>query len=355
MTRAWVEVDLGALRRNGGAIASRAGVPLLCMVKGDAYGIGAVAAARALSTLSPWGFGVATVGEGVALRDAGIDFPVVVFTPLLRPDLVVARNARLTPSLGSASEIAQWASIGGGSWHLQIDTGLSRAGVRWDAMGEVATAAAALPPEGAFTHFHSAERDGGSVAQQERRFDEAVRALAQRPALLHTENSAAIVRHGESRHSLVRPGVFLYGVGAMDAAIVPTPVVHLRARIVDIRTCYDGETVSYDATFRIRGTRRVATAALGYADGYPRSMSNCANALIAGRRAPVVGIVTMDMTMLDVTDVPCEVGDVATFLGEDGEAAIAIDDAAAASGVSAYELLTRLHGRLERVYRGGPS
>src|SRR5919202_5338684 len=133
-TRAWVEVDLGALRRNGAAIAEHARVPLLPMIKADAYGLGAVAAARALEPLEPWGYGVATVAEGAELRAAGIERPLVVFTPLLREEFDAVRAARLTPVLGTRGAIAAW-TAGGGAWHLGVDTGMGRAGARWDGVG----------------------------------------------------------------------------------------------------------------------------------------------------------------------------------------------------------------------------
>ena len=356
MTRAWVEIDLGALRRNGATLAKQSGKPLLPMIKADAYGLGASAAARALEPLDPWGFGVATIDEGVALREAGVDRPIIVFTPLCAEQLRAARAARLTPTLGRASEIARWAADGGGAWHLAIDTGMSRAGIRWDGVGMLLNPVAACPPEGAFTHFHSAERNDGSVEEQERRFEMAVACLPQRPPLLHVGNSAALAREERSRWDLVRPGVFLYGVGSGPGArVAPEPVVQLRARVVDLRTLRDGDTVSYGATYRAVGERHIATVAVGYADGYVRSLSNRGTALMHGRRVPVAGVVTMDMTMLDVTEAECEIGDVATLIGRDGDILLDVETVARTGDLSPYELLTGLRGRLPRLYHGAPS
>src|ERR671912_704308 len=134
LTRAWVDVDLGALQRNALAIAGRAGVPLLPMVKADAYGLGAVAVVRALESVDPWGYGVATVEEGAELRDAGIERRIVVFTPLAEEDLAGARAHDLTPALSRAAAIEAWHRLRGTSWHLAIDTGMSRSGIRWDAV-----------------------------------------------------------------------------------------------------------------------------------------------------------------------------------------------------------------------------
>ena len=217
LARARAEIDLGALQRNGAALARRAGVPLLPMIKADAYGVGAAAALRALDVLEPWGYGVATVAEGEKLRELGVSRPVVVFTPLLEQELARARAARLTPTLGFANEIEAWGRAGGGAWHLSIDTGMSRAGIPWRQVGEIRHLTELAPPEGAFTHFHSAELDDGTLAAQERRFREAIASLPSRPKLLHTANSAAIAREGRSNWDLVRPGIFLYGVGSGGA------------------------------------------------------------------------------------------------------------------------------------------
>lgn len=352
LTRAWVEVDLGALRQNGAAIATRTGAPLLPMVKADGYGLGALAVVRALEPLAPWGYGVATVAEGAALRAAGVARPVVVFTPLLEQELAAAHAARLTPALGRSEAMAAWRALGGGPWHLAIDTGMSRAGVPWDDAAPLRAELERTPPEGAFTHFHSAERDAASVAEQVRRFRVAVAGLPCRPSLLHAENSAAAARVARSEWDLARPGVFLYGVpSGADAMLLPRPVASVRARVVEVRTLPDGETVSYGASYRAVGARRIATLPIGYADGYRRAFSNRGAALLHGRRVPVAGVVTMDMTMLDVTGVPCAVGDTVTLLGADGEAKLPIEEVARAGDLSPYELLTGLGARLERVYR----
>jgi alanine racemase len=351
--RAWVEVDLGALQRNGAALAARAAAALLPMVKADAYGLGAVAVARALESLEPWAFGVAAVEEGIELREAGVTRRVLVFTPLLEGSFAAARAARLTPTLGDARAIARWGE-GGGPWHLAIDTGMNRAGIEWDRVGELRGLIDAHPPEGAFTHFHSADRNDGSTAVQERRFERALAALVTRPPVLHAENSPGIARRTPSPWTVVRPGVFLYGVGSgPGAAVTPEPVVHLRARVVEIRAVPDGETVSYGGTYRAVGERRIATLGVGYADGYRRALGNRGTVLIAGRAAPVAGMVTMDMTMVDVTDVPCEVGDVATLIGRDGDALLDVETVARTADVSPYELLTGLRARAARVYLEG--
>jgi alanine racemase len=371
--RAWIDIDLGALVRNGAAMAARAGVPILPMVKADGYGLGAVAIARALERLSPWGYGVATVEEGVKLRAAGIDRPTLVFTPLLEGEIAGARDARLTPVLGSAAMISAWvAATGNSDWHLGIDTGMGRSGVRWNEVGALRDVLRTAPPAGACTHFHSADRDDHTEAQQLRRFATALDALPARPAVLHAENSAAIERlERPSAWTFVRPGVFLYGVASRPAPagggrhhrapLVSEPVVSLHARIAEMRTIGAGETVSYGGTYTAREPARIATIPVGYGDGYRRAFGNAGAALLRGHRVPVVGMVTMDMTLLDVTGIACETGDVVTLLGRAAatepvmaspEARPVVDLVVAArdAGLSPYEVLTGLRLRLPRVY-----
>jgi alanine racemase len=323
------------------------------MIKADAYGLGAKGALRALEVLEPWGYGVATVSEGEELRDLGVSRSVVVFTPLLHGELVRARAARLTPTLGFPREIEAWLKAGGGAWHLAIDTGMSRAGIPWREINDIAQLAALAPPEGAFTHFHSAELSDGTMEAQEKRFREAVSRLPSRPRLLHADNSAAIARKGRSAWDLVRPGIVLYGVGSgSTAAIQPEPVVHLRAPIVEIRNLEAGDTVSYDATLRVERAARIATLSVGYADGYPRSLSQVGSVLVGGTLAPIAGTVTMDMTMIDVTTVKCEVGDVVTLIGRSGNTVLTVERVADAASMSPYELLTGLRSRVEKTYTG---
>ena len=355
MTRAWVEVDLGALCRNGAAVAARAGAPLLPMVKADGYGLGGLRAALALESLEPWGFGVATITEGEELRRGGIKRPIVVFTPILRTEIDALRRADLTPALGDPAVIESWIRTGR-PWHLQVDTGMSRAGLRWDQVAQYRELLERARPDGVFTHFHSAELEDGSRDEQERRLDVAIEAMPARPAIVHAENGPAVERRANSRWTLCRPGIFLYGVPAFAGGeITPEPVVAMRARIVELRTVLDGDTVSYDATWRATGTRRIATVPVGYADGYRRALGNRGVALLNGRRVPVAGRVTMDMTMLDVTDTDAGLGDLVTLLGRDGGDLITVGELSALADVSPYELLTGLKLRLPRRYRTSES
>jgi alanine racemase len=355
MQRAWVEVDLDAVVHNATSIHRRSGKPILPMVKADAYGMGAVEVCRALEPLDPWAFGVAALAEAAELRQAGVDRRILIFTPLLTTDFGEARRLGVTPTLGDAESIRDWMESGGGAWHLAIDTGMHRAGVEWWRVGELASLAAESPPEGAFTHFHSADTNDASMEEQQKRFRLSLEALHARPRILHAENSPAAERQSPSPWDVVRPGVFLYGVGGgRGSRLTPAPVAHFRARVVEIHDVRSGESCSYGASWRASGECRVATLAVGYADGYRRLFSSRGQVILGGRRAPVVGRVTMDMTMVDVTGIACKVGDVATLLGRGGDDHLDINQICDAVDLLPYEMLVGLKLRAPRVYvRGG--
>jgi alanine racemase len=349
--RSWLEVDLAALRRNARQIAQRSGRPLIPMIKADAYGMGAVAVAHALAAADVWAFGVATLTEAAELRGAGVSTRILVFSPLLPHDIPEVRTLGVTPTLGSPEMIGAWIASGRGAWHLAIDTGMHRAGIEWHRTSVIARLAAECPPEGAFTHFHSADLNDGSLDLQQQRFRHAVEALPSRPSVLHAENSPGVERQGPSPWDVVRPGVFLYGVGGGEGSqLNPEPVAHLRARVVEIHEVPAGEGVSYGATWRAARPSRVATLAIGYADGYRRHFSSRGTALLKGTRVPVVGRVTMDMTMIDITAVDAAPGDVATLLGRAGDDHLDINVVAEEAGLLTYELLVGLKLRVPRIH-----
>ncbi len=361
--RAWLDVDLGAVRHNAAQLRARAGVPLLCMVKANSYGVGAIAVCQAIGVPfagdsaarpeAPWGVGIATLDEAQSLRDAGCIGRIVCTTPLLARELPRARGLNVRPTLHRAPDIAHWGELGGGPWHLAIDTGMSRAGICWDLVASLRDAIRANAPEGVLTHFHSADESVESRDEQDQRFAEALGALRDvLPASVieHRDNSAGIAsRTGGSPGQLARPGIALYA-GMFTQELGLRQVAHLRARIVDLRDVRDRETVSYGATWTASGTRRIATVAIGYADGYRRHMSNTGRVLVRGIRCPVVGRVTMDMTMVDVTGTGAELGDVATLIGRDGGEELTMDMVAAQGGVSPYELLVGLALRVPAVH-----
>jgi alanine racemase len=348
--RTWIEVDLGALVANARTIRERAsGSRLLPIVKADAYGLGAVRVARALESVDPWGFAVATAHEGRELRAAGITRPILVMGPQTATLELVAKH-ELTPALGSVEQICAWLDLAPGRpFHVEVDTGMGRWGLPWRAVGAEAPRFRDAPGfQGIFTHFHSPAEAPASVQEQSDRFRVALAALGKRPPLVHSANSAALLDHPETAGDLVRPGIFLYGGRA--GAHQPSRVVQWRARVLATRWLEAGETVSYGATYRAAARTAVATLAAGYADGVPRSLSNVGAALIEGRRLPIAGRVTMDLTMVAATGPAPAVGSVATLIGSDGADAIELDDFAALAGTISYEVLTGLGRRVTRVY-----
>lgn len=352
-SRAWVEVDLEALVHNARTVAQAAGVRLLPVVKANAYGVGAVGVCGALEPLDPWGYGVATIEEGAELRAAGITRPVLVFLPARTTLFEAYERHRLTPALGDAGSILEWTAHSERAFHIEIDSGMGRSGVRWDEVDELGEAVDSPYFEGCFTQFHSADRaDGGPTEQQLERFMEAVQRLPRRPSLLHVANSAAALRDKRFAFDLVRPGVFLYGGSPGEGLPQPKPVVSVRARVLSVRRVRQGESVSYNASWVAPRDTVIATIGVGYADGIRRLLgtSGQAQVLIRGRRCPVVGLVTMDMTLVETGTLEVQVGDVATLVGTDAKQQITLEQFAAWSGALQREFLTGLGPRLARVY-----
>lgn len=349
--RAWVDVDLGALRRNAELVRRHTGRALLPMIKADAYGLGAVAVARELRSISPWGFGIATLDEAAELRREGFTERLVLFSPILRAEIHRAAELQVTPTLSDDAVIREWGGATGQPWHLAIDTGMHRAGIEWWRVAELREAVRQFPPEGAFTHLHSPDTMPESATLQRGRFAQAVSLLPERPPLLHADGSPSLERQSECPWDLVRPGVFLYGVGGeMGSLITPEPVVQLNARVLEVHTVRAGESVSYGATWTTHGERRVATVGIGYADGYRRAFSNCGIGIVAGQRVKVVGRVTMDMTIVDVTDLNVREGDVVTLISRAPNDQLDVNVVAASVELLAYEVLVGLRLRLPRVY-----
>ncbi len=356
-TRAWVDVDLAALAANARTIAAVSGRPLLPMVKANGYGLGAIEVAKALEPLDPWGFGVATVEEGAWLRAAGISRPILVVSPLLAGDAGRYLEHDLRPSIGDPDALRAWTARSDRPFHVEVDSGMSRGGVRWDDPAAVGAVREGLVGargwEGVYTHFHSAESDAGSIGVQWERFQGVVSGLPRRPALVHAANSAAALRGPAYAADLVRPGIFLYGGQA--GVVSPRTVAVLRARVVAVRTVGEGGTVSYGATWCAPRPTTVATVAIGYADGFLRATRESSGPgprlprlmELAGQTGEMVGRVTMDLTMLAV-DGPVALGDVVTVFG----GVVSLDQQAAAAGTVSYELLTSLGARLPRLYAG---
>src|SRR5687767_701144 len=315
--RAWVEVDLAALVENARTVARAAGTRLLPVVKANAYGVGAVAVSRALEPLDPWGYGVATIEEGAELRAAGITRPILVFMPPRAQLFDEYDRLHLTPALGDAGSILEWTTRGEHPFHLEIDTGMGRSGVRWDEVDELGAAIDTPSLQGCYTQFHSADRADGSAEWQLEQFLSAVERLPRRPALLHVANSAAALRGKQFAFDLVRPGVYLYGGSPGDGLPQPKPVVSVRARVLSVRRVRKGESVSYNASWLAPHDTVVATLGIGYADGIRRLIGGKARVLLRGKRCPIVGLVTMDMALVETGTLEVQVGDAATIVGEE--------------------------------------
>ncbi len=365
-------VDLGALARNLGhvrCLAPRSDI--LAIVKANAYGHGAVEITRALQQLTVQRFGVATVDEGVALRQAGIHDSVVVMgatAPAQFADLVAHR---LTPVLFRADMVHSFAAIVPTDAmpypvHVKIDTGMGRLGLASEELPDLVGSPSfhtVLRLEGLLTHLADADNlDQGHTEAQLARFQRVLETLQQRGfmvPLVHAANSAAIVKYPASRYSLVRPGIMLYGYQTHSQE-PPTsdvrPILTWKTTIAHLHSIRPRESVSYNRTFIATRQSRIAVLPVGYADGYNRLLSNRGTVLIRGRRAPVVGRICMDMTMIDVTDVPgVEIGDETILIGEQGQERITAADLASWQQTIPYEVLCAIGPRVPRQYLPLPS
>lgn len=351
--RAWVDIDLAALVANARTVEAVTGARLLPMVKANGYGLGAIPVARALEPLAPWGFGVATVEEGQALRSAGIVRPILVFTPLVPWLLDRYLALDLRPVIGDVAALDAWLAATARPFHLEFDTGMGRAGFRCGAPGVLdaigARVADAPGFEGVCTHFHSADEAPPTAERQWEAFLAAVGALPRRPGLLHAASSASALAGRRHAADLVRPGIYLYGGGG--GAPAPRAVVRFRARVVAVREVEAGETVGYGGDW-VAGHRTViATLGAGYADGVRRSLARTGEVELHDTLVPIAGRVSMDLTTVAVpAGVPVAVGDVATIFG----GRVPLDVQAHRAGTIAYELLTGLGARVGRRYQEGP-
>jgi alanine racemase len=362
------EVDLAALRKNVDVLAGTVGpgVGVLAVVKADAYGHGALAVARALER-KVWGFAVSLVEEGVELRRGGIEAPIVVlgsFYGYSHRDVIAFR---LTPVIADEGDVEKFAraademSSGRVGVHLKIDTGMSRLGVRPERLDGMLARLAATPGvelTGLCSHLASADvDDAGPSTEQLERFEAArkrVAAAGFTVPLTHVANTAALLRFGDARFDLVRPGLALYGYSPSPSAAYTglLPAMALKSRIVALRDVPAGEHVSYGGLWSARVPSKIATVPIGYADGYTRRMTGKAEVLVGGKRCAVTGAITMDMCMVDVTAVDAKLGDEVVLLGAQGGERITADELASWAGTISWEIFTGISKRVPRVYVG---
>jgi alanine racemase len=365
---AWVDVDLDVLDRNLAALRSRMGsARILAVVKADAYGHGATGVSRALEAAGVDWLGVALLEEGAEIRRSGVDLPILVLGTARPEWLALYRRYELTPAVSSLAELALWrdwsATGAPQAFHLKVDTGMGRLGVPLAEVPralEIVRSSPQLRMTGLLSHFANADDVGNARNdRQENRFKDVLAQLTpqERETIeIHMANSAAALHRPSSRNTLVRMGIGLYGIdpvaGAEDAGLVP--VMSLVARIVQVREVPAGTQLSYGGRTVTERPSRIAVVPVGYADGYAWRLTGKAEALVAGRRVPVAGSVTMDMTLLDITDTDAATGDEAVLLGRQGSEEITAVDLARQAGTISWEILCHLGLRLPRRYfRGG--
>lgn len=370
------EVHLDALRHNLALLRKAAGsTPIWGVLKADAYGHGAKAAGRTLERAGVDGLCVALVEEGIELRQAGIQLPVLVMGGYYGNAHAELVQHRLTPVLCDIDQVERLAhSVVHAnpeqpfSCHIKVDTGMGRLGVRCEQISAFSQAIgrnSCLNVAGLMSHLANADGAGeAALAQPLRKFEEAslrLRAQGLHPGVRHLANSAALLRDRRTHFDLVRPGVALFGVdplagagSALAGQLVPS--MSVVSRVVGLRTLRTGDSVGYGSSFVAARPTVIATVPMGYADGLSRALSNRGQALVQGRRAGIVGNVSMDMVTLDVTSHPAvRLGDEVVFLGAQkgalGEDQIRAEDLAAWSGTIPWEVLTNISRRVPRFYR----
>lgn len=384
----WAEVSFEALAQNFRAIRDYVNPPsenrktprkVLSIVKGNAYGHGGPQVAKALEKAGSDWFGVASAGEGVELRKSGVRRPILVlggFWPGEEENLL---EHDLTPAIHRCEQLAMYEAAAArlrkksASIQLKMDTGMNRLGISpkdIDCFARQLAKSRHLELNGAFTHFASSEvltdtPVGRQTAQQMERFHGATDRLKNfhhiEAGLIHFANSAAIAARPETWADMVRPGAILYGYHPgfdpferrkeFEAKLSLRPVMSLRTRIINIRNVAAGEPVGYDASWVAQRPSRIAVVSAGYHDGVHRALSNVGKFAIRGVCAPILGIISMDVTMLDVTDVPdVAIGDIATLYGEDGDRAYPANVVARSVGTVTSDLLSGVGLRVPRIY-----
>jgi alanine racemase len=387
MRPVWADVSLSALVHNFKAIRAfvnpakekrRAPRQMLCIVKGNAYGHGGPEVARALERAGSDWFGVTCTEEGIGLRKAGVRTPILILTSFVPGEEKRLLEHNLTAVIHRCEQLAQLEKAAARrgkrkvTFHLKIDTGMNRLGLQpsdIDCFARQLAKSPHLQLGGVMTHFASSESFADTLAgrqthEQEERFFaalERLRALGIDPGIVHLANSAAIVTRPETWADMVRPGVILYGYhpgydpverrAEIENRLPLVPAMSLRTRIISLRDVPAGAGVGYGSSFVPSKPSRVAVVAAGYGDGIHRSLGNHGRVLIRGALAPMVGIVSMDVTMIDVTEIPgVEIGDVATIYGTDGEFSHPAHLVARSIGTVTSDLLCAVSQRVPRIY-----
>ncbi len=362
---AWTEIDLGRLRRNLRLI--RRDLPrhvqLMAVVKDEGYGHGALDIARIALEEGAWGFGLSTLEEAMAMRDAGITAPLMLLGERQEAELPWCVEHDLTICVNephTVRKLARTAAAAGKRVpvHVKIHTGMSRYGVRWDEalpLIEQICSEKSLLLEGAMTHFaQSDEQDKTFANLQIARFDEVMRKLAEsgvRVKYQHLCNSGGFLDLPHAHRDMVRVGILIYGVFPSSVCRrIPgiEPVMSVKARIAGIQHLKPGEVVGYGMRYTAPSPKRVAVLPVGYGDGFPR-VRNQGGALIHGKRAPLVGGIAMDALTVDITDIPeAQMWDEAVIMGRQGNEEITVHDVAKLKNSVSYDVLTGWRLRLRR-------
>lgn len=372
--RVYAEIDLDAVLYNMAQMEKiiKKGTKIMGIIKADGYGHGAVPIGKELEKLdAAWGYGVATVEEGVTLRRNGLKKPILVLGASFPEQCGEMAKQEIRPTVFSLRQAKELERAAGRTKesiriHIKIDTGLSRLGfqVTEESAEEIAQIAG-MPHmiiEGIFTHFAKSDaRDKEMAYQQLERFRNMQNMLSERGISIpmsHCSNSAAMIDMKEANMDVVRAGISLYGMWPSDEVqkekIDLHPVLSLKSCIVLVKELEKGRVISYGATYETKERQRIATIPVGYGDGYPRSLSNRGYVLIHGQKAPICGRVCMDQFMVDVSHIPeAAEGDTVTLIGRDGEREISMEEAGDLSGRFNYEFACDLGKRIPRVYRKG--
>ena len=368
MERTYARVDLDAVKDNLRALRERTGKEILAVVKADAYGHGAEAVSHAVEEIAA-GFAVATAEEALSLRKNGIEKPILILGPVppaALPELVRAEIRLTAFETEQISRMEEEALRAGKNcyYHIKVDTGMGRIGLQPDDTGfETVMSFRQYPhciPEGIFTHLSCADTDDPGPTRRQlalfREFTERLIHSGMQFPLIHSENSAAgILYPTETFSNLTRAGIAMYGIepssDADYSAVSLRPALSLYSEVTFVKTVPAGTPISYGAKFVTERESRIATISIGYADGYPRSLSGKAEVLIRGHRVPLAGRICMDQMMADVSEFPdIREGDPVTLVGKDGEEEITLRELGELSGRFPYEFLCCLQKRIPRVY-----
>ena len=363
-------VDLDAITHNLGAIRKRVGVPVMGIVKAEAYGHGLVPVARHLQAQGVDQLGVAFLEEGIALREAGITLPILVLGGIFGPQAadLIAHDLEVTVS--SLDKLRQVEAAAGSlgrkaTVHLKVDTGMERIGVHsysCAALIEAAVASQWCTIKGIYSHLACSDDPSSPMtALQVERFAEACAHFERLGApmpLRHLANSGGVLHFPDTWLDMVRPGIVLYGVlpdPASQRSMDLRPALSLVSQVVYFKVVRAGNPVSYGATWAPAADTRVVTVPSGYGDGWPRALSSRGQVLVRGHRYPVVGRICMDQFMVDIGCDSAWNEDEVVLVGTSGAEKITVEDVALAAGTIGYEILTGLNGRIPRAYRGGVS